>query len=64
MAPRDRAIGNDGLEQAGSNLGNDYSRNITREKQADDTLNIVVPKGKKAKGNKEKEKFPAQKPKK
>lgn len=47
MAPRDRSIGSDGLEQGGANLGNDYSRNITREKQQDDTLNIVVPKEKK-----------------
>lgn len=47
MAPRDRSIGSDGLEQGGANLGNDYSRNITREKQQDDTLNIVVPKERK-----------------
>lgn len=73
MAPRRKIIGHDGLEQAGDNLGNDYSRNITREKQEDDTLNIIVRKGKKKKEEKDKdgrskivsdEKFPQHPPKK
>lgn len=38
-----RTIGSSGLEQGGPNLGNDYSRNITREVTADDTQKIVVP---------------------
>jgi hypothetical protein len=43
----DRSIGSTGLEQGGPNLGNDYSRDITREHQADETLKVVVPKEKK-----------------
>lgn len=46
MAVRDRSIGSTGLEQGGPNLGNDYSRDITREKTADDTLKVVIPKDK------------------
>ena len=42
-----RTIGSSGLEQGGPNLGNDYSRNITREVTADDTQKIIVPKKKK-----------------
>ncbi|RPE07932.1 hypothetical protein EGT74_12710 [Chitinophaga lutea] len=68
MAPRSKIIGNDGLEQGGDNLGNDYGRNITREKQQDDTLNIIVPRGKKQHEKKEKkeehERFPQHPPKK
>jgi hypothetical protein len=43
----DRSIGSTGLEQGGPNLGNDYSRDITREQQSDDTLKVIVPKNKK-----------------
>lgn len=43
----DRSIGSTGLEQGGPNLGNDYSRDITREQQSDDTLKVIVPKHKK-----------------
>jgi hypothetical protein len=43
----DRSIGSTGLEQGGPNLGNDYSRDITREQQSDDTLKVIVPKDKK-----------------
>ena len=31
MATKHKNIGGDGLEQGGQNLGNDYSRNISRE---------------------------------
>lgn len=44
MAVRDRSIGSTGLEQGGPNLGNDYSRNITREHQDNETLKTVVQK--------------------
>jgi hypothetical protein len=47
MAIKDRSIGSTGLEQGGPNLGNDYSRDITREHQEDDSLKVVVPKNKK-----------------
>lgn len=47
MAVRDRSIGGTGLEQGGPNLGNDYSRDISRETQEDDTLKIIVPDKKK-----------------
>lgn len=47
MEVRDRSIGSTGLEQGGPNLGNDYSRDITREQQSDDTLKVIVPKEKK-----------------
>lgn len=47
MEVRDRSIGSTGLEQGGPNLGNDYSRDITREQQSDDTLKVIVPKKKK-----------------
>jgi len=43
----DRSIGSTGLEQGGPNLGNDYSRDITREHQSDETLKVIVPKHKK-----------------
>lgn len=56
MAIRDRSIGSTGLEQGGPNLGNDYSRDITREKTADDTLKVIVPKDKKASSGKNKDK--------
>ncbi|MBW8683673.1 hypothetical protein [Chitinophaga rhizophila] len=55
MAIRDRSIGSTGLEQGGPNLGNDYSRDITREKTADDTLKVVIPKDKKDKSEKNKD---------
>jgi hypothetical protein len=45
--PLDRSIGSNGLEQGGPNLGNDYSRDISRETQEDDTLKITVPDPKK-----------------
>jgi hypothetical protein len=52
MAVRDRSIGGTGLEQGGPNLGNDYSRDITREKTEDDTLKVVIPKDKKQSADK------------
>jgi hypothetical protein len=39
----DRSIGSQGLEQGGPNLGNDYSRDITRERQSEKPTTIVVP---------------------
>ncbi len=48
MAIRDRSIGSTGLEQGGPNLGNDYSRDITREKTADDTIKVILPKDKRS----------------
>lgn len=47
MAVRDRSIGSTGLEQGGPNMGNDYSRDISREQQSDDTLKVIIPKNKK-----------------
>ncbi|WP_343671960.1 hypothetical protein [Chitinophaga sp.] len=44
MEIRDRSIGSTGLEQGGPNLGNDYSRDITREVTSDDTEKIILPK--------------------
>lgn len=38
------SIGGRGNEQGGPNMGNDYSRDITREMQADDTATPVVKK--------------------
>lgn len=38
-----RSIGGTGLEQGGPNLGNDYSRDITRETTEDDTTRVVLP---------------------
>lgn len=38
-----RSIGGAGLEQGGPNLGNDYSRDISRETTSDDTSQVVVP---------------------
>lgn len=53
MAIRDRSIGSTGLEQGGPNLGNDYSRNITREVTSNDSDRIIIPKkDKKNKGEK------------
>jgi hypothetical protein len=42
MPGNNRSIGGQGLEQGGPNLGNDISRNISREVQADDTQAEVV----------------------
>lgn len=48
MAIRDRSIGGQGaLEQGGPNLGNDYSRDISRERAETTTAKIVVPNKKK-----------------
>ena len=44
--PVDRTIGSQGLEQGGPNLGNDYSRDITGERQANDSRKVVIPKDK------------------
>ncbi|OMP76939.1 MULTISPECIES: hypothetical protein [unclassified Chitinophaga] len=44
MEIRDRSIGSHGLEQGGPNLGNDYSRDITREVTSGDTEKIILPK--------------------
>jgi hypothetical protein len=44
-----RSIGGSGLEQGGPNLGNDYSRDITREEARDDTNEVVVPHNKQPK---------------
>lgn len=38
-----RSIGGAGLEQGGPNMGNDYSRDISRESTADDTTRVVMP---------------------
>jgi hypothetical protein len=43
MPGNNRSIGGQGLEQGGPNLGNDYSRNITREQEADDNNTPVIP---------------------
>lgn len=43
MPAHNRSIGGAGLEQGGPNLGNDYSRDITREQTADDTDTPVIP---------------------
>lgn len=43
MEVRDRSIGSTGLEQGGPNLGNDYSRDITREVTSNDPERIIVP---------------------
>jgi len=56
MAVRDRSIGSTGLEQGGPNLGNDYSRDITRENTEDDTLKVVIPKDKKKSSEEDKDK--------
>jgi hypothetical protein len=42
MPVRDRAIGNKGLEQGGPNLGNDYSRDLSRKAKGVDTSDINV----------------------
>jgi hypothetical protein len=42
MPDTNRSIGGQGLEQGGPNLGNDISRNISREVQADDIPPEVV----------------------
>jgi len=46
MPAKDRSIGSQGLEQGGPNLGNDYSRNITREAQKNDIADIPIEKNK------------------
>jgi len=56
MAVRDRSIGSTGLEQGGPNLGNDYSRDITRERTEDDTLKVIIPKDKKKTPEEDKDK--------
>lgn len=48
MPVRDRSIGNKGLEQAGPNMGNDYSRDLSRKAKGVDTSDIVVKNKKKA----------------
>jgi hypothetical protein len=42
MPGTNRSIGGRGKEQGGPNLGNDISRNISREVQSDDTSARVV----------------------
>lgn len=39
----DRSIGSTGLEQGGPNLGNDYSRDISGEHRAEESLKVIVP---------------------
>ena len=56
MEIRDRSIGSHGLEQGGPNLGNDYSRDITREVTSDDTEKVIIPKKDKDKNKKEQNK--------
>ncbi|HEY8916315.1 MAG TPA: hypothetical protein VIM87_07740 [Chitinophaga sp.] len=46
MPAKDRSIGSQGLEQGGPNVGNDYSRNITRETQKNDVSDIAIQKNK------------------
>jgi hypothetical protein len=43
MPGNNRSIGGRGLEQGGPDLGNDYSRNITREAESDDNNAPVIP---------------------
>ena len=50
-----RSIGGAGLEQGGPNLGNDYSRDISRETTNDDTTRVVVPHNKQPKMKPEKQ---------
>ena len=50
-----RSIGGAGLEQGGPSLGNDYSRDITREMTANNTDPIVVEKNKKQDHNRDTE---------
>jgi hypothetical protein len=56
MEVRDRSIGSNGLEQGGPNLGNDYSRDITREVTSDDPERIIIPKKDKDKEKEEQDK--------
>ncbi len=42
MSGKNRSIGGRGNEQGGPNRGNDISRNISREVQADDTPAEVI----------------------
>jgi len=42
MPVRDRSIGNKGLEQGGPNMGNDYSRDLSRKAKGVDTSDIIV----------------------
>jgi hypothetical protein len=51
--PLDRSIGSTGLEQGGPNMGNDYSRDITREVTSDDKEKIIIPKKDKDHSDKE-----------
>ncbi|SFW26248.1 hypothetical protein [Chitinophaga sancti] len=44
MEIRDRSIGSTGLEQGEPNLGNNYSRDITREVTSNDPERIIIPK--------------------
>lgn len=44
---KDNTIGSQGLQQGGKELGNDYSRDLTREKQESETAKIIVEKGQK-----------------
>jgi hypothetical protein len=53
MPGTNRSIGGRGNEQGGPNMGNDISRNISREVQADDTpAEVVKNKDKKDKNKK------------
>ncbi len=42
MPVRDRSIGKHGLEQGGPNMGNDYSRDMSRKAKGVDTSDIIV----------------------
>ncbi|GAA0549113.1 hypothetical protein [Chitinophaga japonensis] len=42
MPVRDRSIGSKGLEQGGPNMGNDYSRDLSRKAKGVDTSDIIV----------------------
>lgn len=42
MPVRDRSIGSKGLEQGGPNMGNDYSRDLSRKTKGVDTSDIIV----------------------
>lgn len=46
MPVRDRTIGGQGGQTA-PNMGNDYSRNISRETQEDDSIKVITGKNKK-----------------
>lgn len=55
MPGRNRSIGGRTTDLGGPNLGNDYSRDITRESQIDDSSGIVVSKKHQDKKSKSKE---------